>query len=238
MNAQAKQDYEQLTDLELAACFARKEPLAVRVITKRNNQRLFRAAWSVLRNRAEAEDAVQETYLSAMQAINEFKGQSSLSTWLTRIVINKALTRKRASTRRAKALTSDSVLVMDEYREKLMGSPERNSSPEASVMRKQLGKILESSVAQLPDDFRVVFVLREVEGLSVEETADVLSILPQTVKTRCHRARGRLQQMLDPELQGVLGEAFPFAGADCEALTMRVLKRLGLSGDTKDGELS
>ena len=236
MTVQAQRNYEKLTDLELAGCLSRKESLAVRLVTKRNNQRLFRAAWSILKNRAEAEDVVQEAYFNAVQAIQEFKGQSSLSTWLTRITINEALKRKRASARRATALAANSVLVLDEYREKLMGSLERSSSPEASVMRKQLAKLLENTVAQLPESFRVVFVLREVEGLSVEETADVLQIPPQTVKTRFLRARRRLQQMLDPELRSAFGEVFPFAGADCEALTLRILKRLGLSSRTNQGE--
>ena len=231
MTALAQRDYEGLTDVELVACVSRREPLAVRLMTKRNNQRLFRAAWSILKNRAEAEDAVQESYFSAVQAIQDFRGQSSLSTWLTRITINEALMRKRASTRRATALAANSVLLMDEYREKLMGSLERGSTPETNVMRKQLAKLLENLVAQLPESFRVVFVLREVEGLSVEETAEVLQIPTQTVKTRFLRARRRLQQMLDPELRSVLGEVFPFAGADCEALTLCVLKRLGLSMD-------
>lgn len=228
MTAQALPDYEHLTDLELAACVARKEPLAVRLVTRRNNQRLFRAAWSILRNRTEAEDCVQEAYVRAFAAIESFGGHSSLSTWLTRIVINEALTRKRSSERRSVALNANSVLVMDEYREKLMGSPERRSTPEAAIMRKQLAKLLESAVAQLPEDFRLVFVLREIEGLSVEETAETLQILPDTVKTRFLRARRRLQRMIDPELRGALGEAFPFAGADCEALTEKLLQRLGL----------
>jgi RNA polymerase sigma-70 factor (ECF subfamily) len=119
---------------------------------------------------------------------------------------------------------------MDEYREKLMGSPERRATPEAALMRKELARVLEGAIAQLPDSFRTVFVLRETEGLSVEETAEILQIRPETVKTRFLRARRRLQAMLDPELKSVLGETFPFAGADCEALTARVLQHLGQNG--------
>ena len=236
MTAQARYDYEQLPDQELAACCGRNETQAVRLVTQRNNQRLFRTAWSILRNRVEAEDAVQEGYVRAFNAITSFKGESSLSTWLTRIVINESLMRRRASKRRSIALNSNSVLVMDEYREKLMGSPERRSSPEAAIMRKQLAKLLEDAIARLPESFRIVFVLREIEGLSVEETADALEIMPQTVKTRALRARRRLQKMLDPELRCALGETFPFAGADCETLTSRVLQRLGLDGRTNFGE--
>jgi RNA polymerase sigma-70 factor (ECF subfamily) len=109
-----------------------------------------------------------------------------------------------------------------------MGSRERRATPEAALMRKQLAQLLERAIAELPEAFRTTFVLREVEGLSVNETADVLQIPSQTVKTRYLRARKRLQQLLDPELRGALGDAFPFAGADCEALTTKVLQRLGL----------
>lgn len=226
MTIRSLHDCTDLPDMDLAAAFARKDPQAVRLVTQRNNQRLFRTAWSILRNRAESEEVVQETYARAFVAIGNFVGHSSLSTWLTRIAINEALTRKRASKRRTIALNNDSVLVMDEYREKLMGSPEYRASPEAAIMRKQLAKLLEDAISQLPETFRLTFVLREIEGLSVDETAEVLQILPETVKTRSLRARRRLQKMLDPELRGALGEAFPFAGADCEALTARVLHAL------------
>ena len=236
MVVQAVKDYSQLDDLELAACIARNEEQAVRLVTTRNNQRLFRAAWSIVRNRTDAEDVVQESYLHAFAAILRFNGQASLSTWLTRIVINEALTRLRAQKRRRAAFDNNSVLVMDQYREKLMGSPERRATPEAAIMRKQLAKLLEGAIAQLPEPFRVVFVLREIEGLSVEETAAVLEILPETVKTRFLRARRRLQKMLDPELRSALGETFPFAGADCERLTARVLQRLGHCGQANPGE--
>jgi RNA polymerase sigma-70 factor (ECF subfamily) len=236
MTAQAEQSYETLSDVALAARVAGNDARAIRLVTQRNNQRLFRAAWSILRNRAEAEDAVQETYMRGFAAIAGFNGLSSLSTWLTRIAINEALMRKRAAKRRAAALNSNSVTVIDEYREKLMGSSEHRSTPESAVMRAQLAKLLEGAVAQLPETYRLVFMLREIEGLSVEETAETLEILPQTVKTRFLRARRQLQQLLDPELKNALGDAFPFAGADCESLTRRVLERLGHSGGTIGGE--
>lgn len=235
MVAQLAQDYEAMTDLQLAACVARNDPSALRLMTQRNNQRLFRAAWSVLRNRSEAEDAVQEAYVRAFTNISGFKGLSSLSTWLTRIVINEALGRKRASKRRSLALNANSVVVMNEYREKLMGSPELRQTPEAAVMRKQLAKLLEAAITRLPETFRTVFVLREIENLSAEETAEILEIKPETVKTRLFRARRRLQKMLDPELRDALGETFPFAGADCDAMTARVLQRLGHSAEVNSG---
>ena len=227
MTAQALLTYEQLPDLQLVSCIINRETPAVRLVTQRNNQRLFRVAWSILRNRSEAEDVVQETYVRAFAAIGTFNGQSSLSTWLTRIAINEALARKRSSQRRVAALNANSVLVMDEYREKLMDIRARRDTPEAALMRKQLAQLLERAIAMLPEAFRTTFVLREIEGLSVHETAEVLQIPSVTVKTRYLRARKRLQQLLDPELKTALGDAFPFAGADCEALTAKVLQRLG-----------
>ncbi|MGB6426961.1 MAG: RNA polymerase sigma factor [Methyloceanibacter sp.] len=218
-------DYEQLSDIELAAFVVRRDASAVRVITGRNNQRLYRAAWSILKNRQEAEDAVQDGYLKAFAAMASFAGRSSLSTWLTRIVINEALGRQRAAQRRLRLLQQQSVAIIDDYRETLMAGSGMARSPEADVMRRQVSKLLERAIAELPETFRPVFVLRDIEGLSVEETAEVLQIPKETVKTRLFRARQRLQQELDPELREALRDTFPFAGADCDALTARVLAR-------------
>jgi len=225
MAAQASATYETWSDRDLAAAIARRDPTAVRLVTTRNNQRLFRAAWSILRNKAEAEDAVQDAYIRAFAAIDTFHGDAALSTWLTRIVINEALGRRRTASRRAAFLEGHAVAVLDTYREKQM-SP--SSSPEGDIMRKQLAKALEAAVARLPDGFRTVFVLREVEGMSIADTAVALGINEETVKTRFHRARIRLREMLDPELKSALGETAIFAGADCVRLTARVLERLGL----------
>jgi RNA polymerase sigma-70 factor (ECF subfamily) len=215
--------YETLSDIELARRIAQRDSIAARVVIKRNNQRLYRAAWSVLKDRSEAEEAVQDGYLKAFAAIGSFAGKSSLSTWLTRVVLNEALGRRRSAQRRSRQLKKQSIAIIDEYREKLMGGSERALSPEGDVARSQIAKLLEAAVADLPDAFRFVLVLRDVDGLSVEETAEVLQISPQTVKTRLFRARKRLQATLAPSLYDALKGAFPFAGADCDALTERVL---------------
>jgi RNA polymerase sigma-70 factor, ECF subfamily len=122
------------------------------------------------------------------------------------------------------ASNQESVLVLEEYREKLMAGSV-TQSPEKVLMRRQIAKLLETAIARLPDTFGPVFVLREIEGLSVEDTAEALQIPEETVKTRLFRARRRLQKELDPELCGALSETFPFAGADCEALTNWVITR-------------
>ena len=224
MTAQAKLDYEALDDVGLAARLAARDPAAARLITQRNNQRLFRTAWSILKNRTEAEDAVQSAYLRAFAGIAGFEGRSSLSTWLTRIVVNEALGRVRAAKRRRASLDRNSVAVLDDYREKLMQGSTDRMLPDGALAREQVRQMLEEAIGRLPDMFRLVFVLREIEGLSVEEAAETLGLAPATVKTRHFRARRRLQDELAPELKSALSGTFPFAGADCEAMTERVLR--------------
>jgi RNA polymerase sigma-70 factor (ECF subfamily) len=224
---QPASDYASMPDLELARCCASGDAEAVRHVLSANNQRLFRAAWSILRNRAEAEETVQAAYASAFANITSFEGRSALSTWLTRIVVNEALGRRRADQRRRRQLEQEGVAVMDSYRETLMRGSEQEA-PDAAFAREQVRRLLERAVAELPDLFRVVFVLRDVEGLSGEETAEILGVPVATVKTRLFRSRRRLQEILAPELGTALSGAFPFAGNDCAALTDRVLARLGL----------
>jgi RNA polymerase sigma-70 factor (ECF subfamily) len=197
----------------------------MRHVITTNNQRLFRTAWSILKSRPDAEEAVQAAYLSAFSSIGSFEGRSALSTWLTRIVVNEALGRRRADARRRRHLEQEGIAVLDNYREALMRGSDA-ASPDALVAREQIRKLLEQAVAELPDPYRTVFVLRDVEGLSGEETADILGIPIATVKTRLFRGRRQLQAMLAPEVASALQGTFPFAGSDCAALTARVLSRI------------
>lgn len=219
-------DYGALDDVALAALIAARDPGAMRLVTRRNNQRLFRVAFAILGNRAEAEDAVQSAYLHAFTAIDRFAGRAALSTWLTRIAINEALGRKRAATRRRANLDRNSVTMLDDYREKLMQGSMQNASPERTHARAELRRLMESAIAALPEAFRLVFVLREIEEQSVEDVAAALGINPATVKTRHLRARRRLREVLAPEVRDALSGSFPFAGADCEALTERIVRAL------------
>jgi RNA polymerase sigma-70 factor, ECF subfamily len=227
MSAQAKVDYRSIGDAELARLCASRDADAVRHVLACNNQRLFRAAWSILKDRSEAEEAVQAAYVSAFSSMDRFEGRSSLSTWLTRIVVNEALGRLRSERRRRVRLEAEGVPVLDAYREKLMAGSE-TPSPDAAVAREQLRRLLEHAIGGLPEIFRTVFVLREIEGLSVEDTAEALTIPPATVKTRLLRARRKLQEALAPEVHEALTGTFPFAGSDCAAMTERVLRELRL----------
>jgi RNA polymerase sigma-70 factor (ECF subfamily) len=224
VTAQVQQDYEALDDMALARLVAARDPRAVRLVTTGNNQLLFRTAWGILKHRADAEDAVQSAYLKGFAAIEGFEGRSTLSTWLTRIVINEALGRKRAAQRRKARLDGTSVTVLDDYREKLMRGSKSGTSPDVELARVQVRKLLEEAISALPTTFRLVFMMREVEGLSVEETADALGVNPATVKTRLLRARRRLQNTLAPELRQALSESFTFAGLDCETMTETVVR--------------
>lgn len=222
-------DYDALTDAELVGRILARDAAAARFLTTRNNQRLFRAAWSILADRAEAEEAVQDGYLKAFAALPAFRGEAQLSTWLTRIVVNEALERRRKTGRRRRQLESQGVGFIDSYREALMRGSEPPQSPEQAVMRAELARVIETAIGRLPEVFRPAFVLREIEGLSVAETAAALGLAEATVRTRLHRARLRLKAELAPQLEGVRAATLPFAGLDCQAMTDRVMAKLGFA---------
>ena len=225
MTAEVRLDYAKLSDVDLAELCLARDVGAVRLVTTANNQRLFRAAWSILKHREEAEEAVQSTYLKAFTGTAQFGGYSSLATWLTRIVINEALGRLRAMRRRRVHLGEEGVAMLDDYRDKLMQGSQP-ATPDAAYAREQLRLLIEHAIADLPDGFRTVFVLRDVEGLTIDETAEALGLVPATVKTRLLRARRKLQDALAPDVKSALDGSFPFAGADCEAMTRRVLANI------------
>lgn len=197
-----------------------RDPDACRAIIKIHNQRLYRIARGVVRNDAEAEDIVQEAYMRAFASLGAFRGEASLSTWLSRIVINEALGRLRKRKRIA--------AVPENPEARIIPFPLNPSDdPERTMAQRQILGLVERATDSLPDVYRSVFVARVVEGLSIEETADLLGVRPETVKTRLHRARALVRKALDDEIGPVLLDAFPFAGRRCERLTQAVMKRLG-----------
>jgi RNA polymerase sigma-70 factor, ECF subfamily len=231
MSALASLRYENRSDLELAADIARRDAGAVRLVMRRNNQRLFRAALQILRNREDAEDAVQSAYLKAFAAIKSFAGRSSLSTWLTRIVTNNALAHARSARRRRSLLEDSEVPILDDYREMLMRGS-MSASPEQAAARGQIRQIVTDAINQLPAPFRTVFVLRQIDELDVGEVAERLGIPAATVKTRHLRARRRLQRLLGPRLSGLLSDNFPFDRAWCERpASPSVLPRASFGAD-------
>jgi RNA polymerase sigma-70 factor (ECF subfamily) len=217
-----------LDDAELVRRVLARDADAFRTIMQRHNRRLYRIARSVLRNNAEAEDAVQEAYVSAFTHLATYRGESSLAAWLSRITMNEALGRLRR-----RRDTVDIATLKDTRAEaEIIQFPlaAQTDDPERTMAQPQILQLVEETTDALPEAYRLVFVTRVIEGMSVEETADLLGIKPETVKTRLHRARQLVREQLDKKIGPVLMDAFPFAGKRCERMTGAVLNRLGLSG--------
>ncbi len=199
---------------------------AIRSLIARHNRRLFRVARAVIRNDAEAEDIVQETYVRAFTRLDSFRGEARLSTWLTRIALNEALGRLRKRRPHASLDELDTLSADDRPLAVAAGFSNTIETPEAETVRNQTRGMLEDVVDRLPDPLRIVLVLRDIEGLSTEETAEQLSIRAETVKTRLHRARKFVRAKIEERTKAGFAELFPFAGARCAGVANRVLERL------------
>lgn len=198
---------------------------AIRTLVRRHNQRLFRAARSITGNDADAEDVVQVAYVKAFTHLDGFRGDAQLSTWLTRIAINEALARVR---RRRPTVGLDQVDLDGDGGARIIPFPMQNQpiDPETEMSRSEIRAILEQAVDALPAAFRTVFILRDVEGMSTEETAQQLAIRPETVKTRLFRARRLLRLAIEEQFGGAFATLFPFDGARCVHMADRVVESL------------
>ena len=210
-------------DAELVRRALAREEAAVRAIMQANNRRLYRLARGILRNDSEAEDVVQETYVRAFTHLESFRGDSSLSTWLSRIAMNEALGRLR----RQRPGVEWNSLPQATLEAQIIPFPLAADDPEKSMAQREIQHVVEHAIDELPEAFRLVFITRVIEGMNVEETAEILRLKPETVKTRLHRARNMLRDNVEKKIGPVVMEAFPFAGKRCERLTEAVLKRLG-----------
>jgi len=220
-----------LDDFELAGRIARHDHAAFETLMRRHNGKLFRVARAILRDDAEAEDALQEAYLDAYRHMDEFRGGAQVATWLTRIVINEALMRLRRRKR-------DRVVVPFGDRRSPDHDPdppeadvadETTESPPGAVLRGELRRLLERRIDDLPVAFRTVFVMRDVDDLTVQETADCLAIPAATVRTRLFRARALLRESLARDLDAATAEVFGFAGQRCDRIVAGVLAALARS---------
>lgn len=219
---------DDLGDMALVERARHRDSAAFRLIMQRHNRRLFRVARSVLNDDSEAEDVVQEAYVRAFTHLGDFRGDARLSTWLTRIALNEALGRLRHRRPKVDLTHLDRIDEQGESRVILFPAARRDGDPEAAAARSEVRRLLEQAVDRLPDPFRIVFVLRDIEEMSIEETASQLGLRPETIKTRLHRARRLLRKALDETLSSALVDAFPFAGARCATLTETILERIGL----------
>jgi RNA polymerase sigma-70 factor (ECF subfamily) len=217
---------DNLDDMALVERARRQDGTALRLIMERHNRGLYRIARSVLGDDAEAEDVVQEAYLRAFTHLDSFRGEARLATWLTRIALNEALGRLRARRPCVELKKIDMIDDQGEARVIVLPTARQEGDPEAAAARAEIRRLIERAIDRLPDPFRIVFVLRDVEEMSIEATARQLGLRPETVKTRLHRARRLLRQSLDKTLSTALSDAFPFAGARCARITQVVLERL------------
>jgi len=209
-------------DADLVRRALTRDDTAFRTIMERHNRRLYRIARSILRNDSEAEDVVQEAYFNAFTHLSSFRGDSTLATWLSRITMNEALGRLRRERPAVETFETQRTGAQ------IIKFPQTVTSadPERTMAQREILQLVELATDNLPEIFRIVFMTRVIEGMSIEETANLLNLQPDTVKTRLHRARRLVRQELDKQIGPVLMDAFPFAGRRCERMTNAVLQRL------------
>jgi RNA polymerase sigma-70 factor (ECF subfamily) len=208
-----------------------RDTRAFELLMRQNNRRLFRVARSLLSDDEESQDALQEAYLSAFRAMGQFRGEAQPSTWLTRIVVNQCMSRLRRGARRDNIVPMVAPLphaqggegeVMDD--EPVQGIDEE--TPDLAVGRAELRALLERRIDELPQDYRVVFVMRSIEELSVEETAACLGIPEATVRTRHFRARSLLRESIAQDIDVAERDVYRFGGARCDRIVAAVLKEI------------
>jgi RNA polymerase sigma-70 factor, ECF subfamily len=213
------------SDLEVVQLVLGGDTMRFESIMRRYNRRLYRIARGVLRNDADAEDAVQDAYLKAFENLHRFQGTGPLSAWLAKITLNEALGRLRRTGNASDSISLDDPEEGEEanFMADLISSL---PSPEQNVARGEMRRLLETAIDALPDVYRMVFMLCGVEEMSVAETAECLNVEPATVKTRYHRARKILQQQLSSLIDSTAGDAFSFDGQRCDRIVSGVFGKL------------
>ena len=209
-----------MTDEEVVGRVRAGETALFEVIMRRYNQRLFRVALSILGNVDEAEDVTQDAYVRSYTHLDQFEGRAKFSTWLTKIAVHEALARLRA---RRKTVEID---AMSGAAEDGMVLESKSPSPEQEVMTHTIKIVLESAIEKLPETYRSVFMMREVEGMSTAETAECLDLSEESVKVRLHRARSMLRKHIYAQTGAATVGAFQFLGARCDRMVASVFERI------------
>jgi RNA polymerase sigma-70 factor (ECF subfamily) len=220
------------SDADLVTLCRNGDRRAMEALMRRHNRTLYRTARAILRDDAEAEDAVQDAYIQAFRGLAGFRSDSSFSTWLVRIAANEALMRRRKRVRHAEVFPIDTAGREPRFHEQVaMDAP----GPERQAMNGELRRMLEARIDALPDLYRAVFVLRAVEEFSVEEAAAALGLPEATVRTRFFRARGLLRAALADDVDCAMEEVFGFAGERCDRIVRHVLAALATPCDGVPG---
>ena len=216
----------EVDDAELVGRIARHDQAAFEVLMRRHNGKLFRVARAILKDDAEAEEALQDAYLEAYRHMGDFRGGARLSTWLTRIVINQALMRLRKQKRDRIVVPFGSERATERGQAEADVTDERSETPPGATLRAEIRRALERRIDELPTAFRTIFVMREVEDMTVDETAECLSIPAATVRTRLFRARALLREALARDMDMATVDVFSFAGERCDRIVAGVLARV------------
>jgi RNA polymerase sigma-70 factor (ECF subfamily) len=209
---------------DIAARLREGDRPTFQAVIRKHNQRLYRIARAVLRHDADAEDAVQETFIKAFADLRWLDQVEDYSAWLARIALNVSIDKLRQSRRRNELTES----LAGTYQPDAKDSFQRSllETPEQQLAMSQIREMLAREIDRLPDGFREVFVLRAVEEMSIEETAELLQIPEATVKSRLHRARARLAKSIRVKINAEALNVFPFAGERCDRITARIIGSL------------
>lgn len=211
-----------IPDDEIVALVRGGETGLYEMLMRRYNQRLFRVIRSVVTDEAEAEDVLQEAWVRGYEHLDQFEGRASFSTWITRIAFHEALSRVRKRKRWVPLENEEGEVITEAD-----GRQKESETPEAQAMRSEMGEMLEAALDSLPETYRTVFMLREVEQLSTSETAECLELSEEAVKTRLHRSRALLRRELESRIGPAYADAHTFLGERCNRTVARVLARIG-----------
>lgn len=212
------------TDEEVIRRVGSGDTASYEIIMRRYNQRLYRVARAILHDDAEAEDVIQDTYVRAYQNLHQFAGYALFSTWLTRIAVHEALRRVRLRNR------SQQLDEIEQDEEGSMKAVETSPDPEQRASNAQIGRLLEEVVLELPDSYRTVVMMRDIEDMSTTETAEALDLSVQNVKIRLHRGHAMMRTALTARLGEARKAAFPFMGFRCDRVVRCVFLRLSELG--------
>lgn len=216
---------ESLSDSELVKRIRGGDRALFEILMRRHNQRIYRAARAIVKNETEVEDVMQQAYINAYLHLDQFEERSQFSTWLTRIAVNEAIGR-REKTKAAQSinerLEEDRGTVVEMF-------TSSQPSPEHQAYARELQRVLEEAVDELPETYRAVFMLREIEGLSTSETGEGLGLGEEAVKTRLHRARAMIRRSVSSRIGAVAAGAFHFQATRCDRVVAAVLERLSVT---------
>jgi RNA polymerase sigma-70 factor, ECF subfamily len=211
-----------MPDAEIVRRVCAGEHALFEILMRRHNRRVYRAARAIVKDEAEVEDVMQQAYINAFTHLDRFESRSQFSTWLTRIALNEAFGRRRKM-QRTESMTATQRIQDEQHGElmEMIASPQ--ADPERQAYAQELSRVLEAAVDALPETYRTVFMLRDIEGLSTSETGEGLGLGEEAVKTRLHRARAMIRRTVTAQIGTVAAGSFQFHAPRCDRVVAHVL---------------